>query len=731
MTRRRKRSAAIGWWLIAVTACCVRLLQSPESDVFLIEPATVYADPSESEATWDIPLIRLNAFEEGLIVPEWFAVALAAALVVSMLNRSSNKERIGSIILIILLAAAWTPDHLLTWFWLVLSARILPFQTESPWTWKTTLLATASIVGALLTTLDFAVVILLTLTAAIDSTLQQRKATNAESSTNQLVCICFTSGVCLVAAFSLNGFGETLLRPLTAISTAGTDTPYSILQRVSHSLLDSLVLAGIVLVVLNRLQNFRDTDKPAVITMVVFLALGLLCRAYLPIAAAALVLVSASKREKRPAAEPLRRKHFLTGLSVAAVIGILVAQMLPLQSLLSSDPLKQRLVDLSSLKSEITVLLTNPKTTPRWKASIAPPNARLIVDNRWERFTTTELETTQQAFADLLRGRREKYLLANTKGGGTRDWMGDQNPDLLVVESDQWTAIRQLSLDPGWNVIAIDGLRTVFAAAGHPELDIRAQEANRLWFFLEWPNPRSRVQVEGILEPGLEADSIRVAGVLNAMRLPYAALRVLPDVDSVESDVQRAWSYTELAIRCARQNGHTSILDVIRARLLLNRLQSRNTPLQSHRQHVARMQEALNQAIALIPNRATNDQEIGAQSAQTRQSILLGHFEKVSDRKDSDPADERTQMMISILQGLQQNDSAWVETIQKRTNLFDLKADLRQEISFYLGCLSLENRDISTAERHFQQAMLIASDENLEAPTSITLCRLYLQQLTQ
>lgn len=57
----------------------------------------------------------------------------------------------------------------------------------------------------------------------------------------------------------------------------------------------------------------------------------------------------------------------------------------------------------------------------------------------------------------------------------------------------------------------------------------------------------------------------RVASVLGAMRLPYAALRVLPPDSAASTESVRTWCYLELAHRHRRHSGETSLLDQYRA----------------------------------------------------------------------------------------------------------------------------------------------------------------------
>lgn len=728
MIRPTKRSAIIGWWLIAFMACCIQLIRSPESSVFLLEPATNYSDPAAAETTWNIPLVSQSMFDQGVAISEWLAAAMAAGLIVSVLNRFSSGGRLGNVICVVLLASVWSPHHLLAWFWLLIAIRCLP--QESRWNWKTTLLMTASSTAAILTTLDFTIVIILVITAALDSIIQQRKMASA-SPKPQLACICVIGAMCLLLSFSFSGFSQALLRPLSAVSMTFAATPYASLQTVDHSLLDSIILAMSMLVVLDRLRHRQNSNLMPMVTTVVFLVAGMLCREYVAFAVVVLLRISAVQKTEGTAKDRASFAAFTNTVAVVGISAIAVLQIYQLKPLLSSDPLRQRLVDFSSLNSAVTVLLTNPDSTSRWKSHTSPPNSTLIVDDRWERFTTEVAEETQQVFADLLRGRREHYILANTKTGGTRDWMRDIKPDLLVVDSDQWTAIRQLSLDPNWNVIAIDGHQTVFAASSRPELNMRAQEASRLWFFLEWPNPRSQVMVEGILEPGLEADSIRIAGVLNAMRLPYAALRVLPQDDSVECQFQQAWSYTELAIRGARQNGQTSLLDVFRAAILLHHLKYKTLQSPMFKKHVSRLQNALEQAIDLNLAPAAGTEKNADLQSNVLSLIAGGKVEKAIAMNPMNGIDHRSETVVLMLRGLESGDKKWTAAVQEIATSDDCPNDLRIEILYYLGCLALENREIELAIQYFYQAVNSTDSNHTEPPISLTLCRLYLMKLSQ
>ncbi|MCP4509454.1 MAG: hypothetical protein GY826_24020, partial [Fuerstiella sp.] len=166
---------------------------------------------------------------------------------------------------------------------------------------------------------------------------------------------------------------------------------------------------------------------------------------------------------------------------------------------------------------------------------------------------------------DVLQGRQNSYRRSDGSWGGYSRFFQKWNPALIVIDSVQLQAIRQFSVDPNWSILSIDAKRTVFGSVTNSQTRLQARNATDLFYFLEWPNSRRRVSASGVLELGTAADARQVAAVLNAIRLPYAALRVLPKGDHPDTSFARAWSYTELAHRALRQTGRWSLIDQYRA----------------------------------------------------------------------------------------------------------------------------------------------------------------------
>lgn len=733
MSRRPPRTAFAGWWLIAFGLCCAKCLVTLQSDVFLLEPASIMASSSLSLVVWELPVLRVGILQDGLLVSKWLAAAIAAALIVWLLNRLARRRSIGfSVVVIALLASAWAPEHLLTWFWLIIIGPLLQVDSDCRWTWRHLVLGLIGLVGSAVTTVDFSMVLILVLVSVSDKILRERRRTgklNRPALT--LVVIALTASV--VASFSLDGFANTLLRPLTAMQMAVLETPFAGLEPVTSSWLESLLLAATISLVIGDLQNSLSADpsgRPNRIGLLIVLGVGVFCRYYIPIVMPVLLFYSAFghmkllQAQKPPASLQLPTQWVLRFVVVLSVIGITAIHTIGLRPVLSANPFRQRLVNLKALTGEVKVLLMSPGMTSHWKGPEAPLRTQLLLDDRWDRFRPGQAETVQQVFADFARGRREIYLLENGESAGARRWIDSQKPDLLVLSSNDWTAIRQLSLNPNWNVIAIDGRRTVFATADRPDLNMRAGDASRLWFFLEWPNPRSQVSLEGFLEPGLDSDSVKVAGVLNAMRLPYAALRVLPDVDSFEADLQRAWSYTELVVRCARQNGRTSLLDLIRARKLIDQLRAQRRPSGIVPEKLERLELALKKAVDLKFQPRVQTPGSDSSGAKGRRYVLEGRFKEAEDIGVDASVNSDARMVSILLTGLKGSADNWQDRLRGVADSPDCPVNVRHEILFYLGCLALENREVEQAVSCFQQA--------LATPDGFSnLCQLYLSQLTR
>lgn len=208
------------------------------------------------------------------------------------------------------------------------------------------------------------------------------------------------------------------------------------------------------------------------------------------------------------------------------------------------------------------VLLMNLDHSADWQAPHLRHAFPLLIDDRWDLYGDFYPEYAALC-RDLGEVRHESYLLTDGTWGGYRATLRHWSPALLVVDSQDLDRIRSLSLSPDWRVLGIDGRRTIFGFTEAPQNQPQFQRTVQVLFQLEWPT-------HAVLDPQVLAvpDAVaarRVAAVLCALRLPYAALRVIREDESPQADVLRTWCYLELAHRARRYAGAASLVDQFRA----------------------------------------------------------------------------------------------------------------------------------------------------------------------
>ena len=113
----------------------------------------------------------------------------------------------------------------------------------------------------------------------------------------------------------------------------------------------------------------------------------------------------------------------------------------------------------------------------------------------------------------------------------------------------------------------------MFGRRDNDELRLQRRRAGNILAGLEWPS-RPLDDMDLVITAANETDMRRVAAVLCAMRLPFAALRVLPPDTSTATEKIRAVSYLEAAHRTQRHAGQPSLLHQFRALALIRKLQN-------------------------------------------------------------------------------------------------------------------------------------------------------------
>ena len=240
-----------------------------------------------------------------------------------------------------------------------------------------------------------------------------------------------------------------------------------------------------------------------------------------------------------------------------------------LASLLDTPP-PPRLIDPTRWETSGPVLLMNLDHASDWQTPRCRESFQLLLDDRWDIF-----DDLYPNYANVCRDigniRAISYLRSDGQWGGYIRWTNEWKPTLLVVDSRDRDVLRRLSLSPDWRVVGIDAKRTIYAWDDAPQNKRQLAYATNTFLRLEWPRPLPDDWDSRLLVAHEPREWRRVASVLSAMRLPYAALRTLPLDWEWETEKERAWAYTELAHRTHRHAAETSLLDQFRAVARLRR----------------------------------------------------------------------------------------------------------------------------------------------------------------
>ncbi len=373
---------------------------------------------------------------------------------------------------------------------------------------------------------------------------------------------------------------------------------------------------------------------------------------------------------------------------------------------------QQPMVEPNTWSFDGPVMLTNLDHARDWQSEELSLRFPVLQGDRWE--THSHLAAAySRAVADLRTGKREFYLLDDLSTGGYRDFVDKHNVVAIVVDSQSIDTIRQLSVDVQWRVMSIDAKRTIFGSSAAETTALQTRRAGRLMMQMEWPRPGVNIQMDGVLALGMKDESNRVAMVLNAVRLPYAAMRVLGDDHSSAAELTRTWSYVELAHRSRRHTGRVSLIDQYRAVSRLKAIQSstvfmsrdealrveralvslNGTGASTHDAHTEREQPELEHAIR---------SELGlGQTADT--DVLIKEIKNDSIRKFYNTlrsANVKTPLEIAReLEEIAKNDT--------------LPVYLREECLFYVGCLWLEIGEVSRAPQQLRASRKINPNSSL------------------
>lgn len=315
------------------------------------------------------------------------------------------------------------------------------------------------------------------------------------------------------------------------------------------------------------------------------LAIGLSCSWFLWLGALAVALMGivaiarpAESKADSQTDEDRTRWRFCGEFAAASLVLVGLAELPSVysseyRSLLRTHETSE-LIDPSAWQIGGRVLLMDPGHASDWQSQDCRARFQLVIDDRWESWGARRTAVSE-TWRDLCEFRRDQFLRPNGKWGGYADAFKKWSPDFLVVPSAKVTELRELSLNPEWSILGIDGRRTVFGRRDNDKIRLQRRRAGNILAGLEWPS-RPLDDMDLVVTAANETDMRRVAAVLCAMRLPFAALRVLPPDTSTATEKIRGFSYLEAAHRTRRHAGQPSLLHQFRALALIRKLQDSN-----------------------------------------------------------------------------------------------------------------------------------------------------------
>ncbi len=720
--------SALGWWIAAFV-----LVLSHESGCFyhqanVVEP--LHESVIVTSVGWDSLLSRWQSGQTWGTWPTWCVATAFASLLAWLASRIAVEFHSWLAgIMLIGLSLSVNTDQLIPSLLIMFTAQFLAYKRLDFRQFRTLGSAIFLCCAAILTTIEFGLVVLaVSVAVAADNyhDFLMRRWRPAAASIVMVVCIAAVPVVCRWHP----PFQHALLRPINCAW-------YAIDHRVMPSLESTLfqpgdwIGVGCLLVLIVRTAGPRrgefSTATPPLALFFGTVALVSSVNLWLSLVGVA-SLLSAGTSARRPHSAGSVR------VALAPVACIMIASAHMLGTKLHSDgdlaasAVADRIVDHETWNVEGPVLLTNLNQSDDWKRPTHPGATSLLLDDRWD-VSREQLVNYTAVCNDVLDGRQHSYRRSNGSWGGYAQYFVKWNPTLIVIDSVQLQAIRQFSVDPAWNILSIDARRTIFGNAATSQTRLRAKNAADLFYFLEWPNPRRRVTADGILQLGTAADARHVAAVFNAIRLPYAALRVLPQDDHHDTDFVRAWSYTELAQRSLRQTGRWSLIDQFRAVRQLKQLTD------SHRLTPARGR-LVQKRLASLANETTRAQSVPDPDTRGSENRPSDTEMKIRRNLASANSGAVARLMPDLPQPSVRAYYAAVESLRTRsidevsTLLLKtaenpaLPVRLREEAFFYLGGLALERRRPDEASHYLNKSLQARATSHLTALRSLYMLQL-------
>ena len=740
------------WWLVSFLLIVTSQSMPGVHDVPLLEPAQ---GSQFAEATaWHSPLTVFWPSQSGRRATVWTASALAAAVIVVATSslRTANTPLLAGLVLICLSLSADVSHVLAAASIAAVAASAMTYlQSAGNQSLKHLVISMAVVV---LITIDFglglcvAVPVIILKQSLVWRHLKNQR-TSGFSRVRPLACVTGVFLGLVIPVFLLPGFASALMRPWTSISaTHAAD----ILPSLASPFVGDLAVHHIVTVaLLTFLIVFHISQKCR--SSIVSIPMGLY--------AGMLLLIGCSTRHYfwismvtlaacfTPCAKPKREADFAGQSRVAIpVVGGIAGIYIWLNVMISGHTtvdwvVPQRSLITDELQIPGPILLMNLDHSSDWAWRI-PGDSTLLGTDRWDVFGE-RLFKYCEACRDIGAGKKEMYRHADGRWGGYRTFLSQFQPSAIVVDSGDLLVLRHLSLDPDWGMIAIDARRTVFRRLDNPQARMQSGRAMSFFYWLEWPTDLAPSSPEGVLQLGTDADNRVLASIMNAIRLPYAALRLLPEDDCHSTVLIKTQAYFELALRSQRQMAQFSLVDHFRAAIggqrleTLWQLSTRQKLLRNKlSQSMVVFHNATRDAIIKLPGKnsdhpgktqaeAKNDSD--SENAedhlekQIRSAVLSGNVVDAQNRLSQlqhGPVRDFYEAVVS----LDIDPGSGFRNLESLVLSGELPEMLQSESRFYLGCLAIEAREPSKACQHFSTCQAAASGARFTG-----LCDMYLFRL--
>lgn len=700
------------------------------------------------EWTWDPPLVTSSAIQAIAEWPCWLYAAVMSLLIAwFLIQRSASGNQWIRFGLLIALSVLVNPADLPAAAILVGMSALLTQPRFQRTPKQSVIILVIAVVASVAVCLDFSIVIFVVLCRWL-------MHTSELVSRRQQVAVCgATVLACGLAALWSAGFAAALARPLTWLMVPEQLLPMSLFaDKQIYEWVLLVIAAGLIGYSWWNVCNAKSQHPARVVALTLFTLLAFTCQYYSWISLLGAACVTDYSTYSTVQIEKLPHKRRTRPQLYAAflIIPFLSPLVWDLKILALSGRLPADSVDPAQWGTSGRVMLMRPEFSSRWQTGKLSGTYELLVSDRWDLFQN-QYRHYQQVCRDLSEVRSSRYLRTDGTWGGYKQWTTLWKPTLLAVDSSDLDSIRRLSLSPHWKVMGIDGHRTILGAEDEPKNVEQYQEAGRLLSELEWPSPQYDGSFGDVIEAYSPGHRMQVARVLLAMRLPYAAQRVMP-VETGDEGLLLAMCQFEVAHRVFRHTRVHSLLDQYRAIRTLRRLARGQELSNQELLRLARGLEELDEAAAAVDFADQLLSQSEPNSPQHQEALELKQRCELplTERPESavETPEERLRVALrsgdavnvtSILKELigqhHQFFQVLVDSVTKSPedsyrqliellNHADFPASLRSESLFYLGSLAIEVGDSPSAANAFSASIQADPSQPLNAISRISLMNL-------